>query len=100
MVKCPAIMKHGIAGLHMASHSMVLAITAAYVYARKHAHDECFSFGTEKVNSLAGFYSVFLLAVFALFIIRESSQRFISLLTIAFNQAILVAAIGIKSSMI
>jgi len=42
-------------GLHMASHASALAISLfAYVYARRHAHDERFCFGTGKVNSLAG----------------------------------------------
>src|SRR3989304_657118 len=43
-------------GLHMGSHATALGITAfAYLYARKHAHDQRFSFGTGKVNALAGF---------------------------------------------
>jgi len=42
--------------LHMASHVSALGLALiAYVYARRHAHDERFSFGTGKVNSLAGF---------------------------------------------
>ena len=47
-------------GLHMASHASALAISLfAYVYARRHAHDERFCFGTGKVNSLAGFTGPF-----------------------------------------
>ena len=43
-------------GLHMASHAAALSISAfAYIYARRHAHDERFSFGTGKVNALGGF---------------------------------------------
>ena len=45
-------------GLHMASHAAALGISvAAYVYARRHASDRRFSFGTGKVNSLAAFAS-------------------------------------------
>jgi len=41
-------------GLHMGSHVCALSISAfAYVYARRHARDMRFSFGTGKVNSLA-----------------------------------------------
>ena len=53
-------------GLHMASHTAALGITAfAYVYARRHAHDPRFTFGTGKVNALAGFSGAVLLATFA-----------------------------------
>jgi len=53
-------------GLHMASHATALTISAlAYIYARKHAFDEKFSFGTGKVSSLDGFTSAVLLAMFA-----------------------------------
>lgn len=60
-------------GLHMASHAVALAINAfAYVYARRHAHDRRFSFGTGKVNALGGFTGAVLLALFALFMAWES----------------------------
>src|SRR5690554_8079782 len=43
-------------GLHMASHTVALAINAfAYAYARRHAHDERFSFGVGKINTLRGY---------------------------------------------
>ena len=54
-------------GLHMASHASALGISAfAYIYARRHAHDSSFSFGTGKVNSLAAFAGAVLLAVHTL----------------------------------
>jgi len=54
-------------GLHMASHAAALSISAfAYSYARRHAHDQRYSFGTGKVNSLGGFTGAVLLAIFAL----------------------------------
>ncbi len=60
-------------GLHMASHATALAIAMfAYVYARRHADDERFSFGTGKVNSLAGFTGAVLLAMFAVIMVWES----------------------------
>jgi len=83
-------------GLHMASHAAALGIAAfAYVYARRHAHDEKFSFGPGKVNSLGGFTGAVLLAVFALVMGWESLLRFFSPIEIAFNQAIFVAVIGL-----
>ncbi len=83
-------------GLHMASHTTALTITAlAYWYARKHAHDQRFSFGTGKVSSLAGFTSAILLAMFALIMVVESLDRFVNPVSIAFNEAIFVAVVGL-----
>ena len=54
-------------GLHMASHAVALTINAfAYIYARHHAQDIKYSFGTGKVNALGGFTGAVLLAIFAL----------------------------------
>src|SRR6056297_3014629 len=45
-------------GLHMGSHTTALAVAAfAYWYARRHARDPAFSFGTGKVNALGAFAS-------------------------------------------
>ncbi|MDE2026910.1 MAG: CDF family Co(II)/Ni(II) efflux transporter DmeF [Candidatus Omnitrophica bacterium] len=83
-------------GLHMASHTVALLINVfAYVYARRHAHDANFSFGTGKVNALGGFTGAILLVVFALAIAWESFQRILNPVHIAYNQAILVAVIGV-----
>ena len=83
-------------GLHMASHTAAIGIAAfAYVYARRHAFDSRFSFGTGKVNALAGFGSAVLLVVFALFMAWESTLRFINPVDIAFDQAIAVAVVGL-----
>jgi len=83
-------------GLHMASHAAALTVTAvAYVYARQHARDTRYSYGTGKINALGGFTSAILLAVFALFMVWESTQRFIHPVTIRFDQAILVAVVGL-----
>lgn len=83
-------------GLHMASHAAALSINVfAYVYARRHAHDERFSFGTGKVNALGGFSGAVLLAVFAVMMAVESVVRLINPVTIAFNQAIFVAVVGL-----
>ena len=83
-------------GLHMASHAVALGINAfAYVYARRHAHDPRFSFGTGKVNALGGLIGAILLAVFALTMAWESVGRIVSPIQIAFNQAIFVAVLGL-----
>jgi cation diffusion facilitator family transporter len=83
-------------GLHMASHAAALSISAfAYIYARRHAHDERYSFGTGKVNSLGGFTGAVLLAVFALMMAWESVVRIVYPVDISFNQAIVVAFVGL-----
>lgn len=83
-------------GIHMASHAVALAITAfAYWYARMHANDERFSFGTGKVNALGGFTGAILLALFAMIMAFESFKRLFNPTEIAFNSAILVACVGL-----
>ncbi len=83
-------------GLHMASHAVALTISAfAYIYARRHAHDTKYSFGTGKINALGGFTGAVLLAIFALMMAWESVDRIIHPVEIAFNQAIFVAVLGL-----
>ena len=83
-------------GLHMASHTAALGISFfAYIYARRNAADPRFSFGTGKVNALGGFTGALLLALFALGMVWESCDRLISPVTIAYDQAILVAILGL-----
>lgn len=83
-------------GLHMASHAVALGIAAfAYAYARRHAHDPRYSFGTGKVNALGGYTGAVLLAVFAIFMAWESIERFFQPIDIQFNNAIYVAILGL-----
>jgi cation diffusion facilitator family transporter len=83
-------------GMHMASHAAALTINAlAYLYARRHAQDARYSFGTGKVNALGGFTGAILLVVFALLMGWESATRFYHPVQIAFNQAIFVAFLGL-----
>lgn len=83
-------------GLHMASHATALTISAfAYAYARKHAANPRFSFGTGKVNALGGFTGAVLLATFATIMAWESLQRLVEPVAIAYDQAIFVAVLGL-----
>lgn len=83
-------------GLHMGSHATALGIAVfAYILSRRLASDRRFCFGVGKINSLAGFASAVLLLGFALLMIVESIDRFINPTTIAFNQALVVAVIGL-----
>jgi cation diffusion facilitator family transporter len=83
-------------GFHMATHAGALTISAlAYLYARRHAHDERFSFGTGKMGDLAGFASAIILALIALLIGYESFIRLTAPVPIQFNAAIAVAGLGL-----
>ena len=83
-------------GLHMSTHAGALLIAAlAYTYSRRYAGDERFVFGTGKLGDLAAFTSAIALAMIALLIGYESINRFFSPVPIAFNQAILIAVVGL-----
>jgi len=83
-------------GLHMSTHASALLLAAlAYRYARRHAEDERFSFGTGKLGDLAGFTSAVVLALIALLIAYEAVTRFIWPVPIHFNEAIPIAALGL-----
>ena len=83
-------------GLHMASHATALGIAVfAYVIARRLAADQRFSLGVGKINSLAGFASAVLLFGFAVVMATESVDRLISPVGISFDQALVVAVVGL-----
>jgi cation diffusion facilitator family transporter len=83
-------------GLHMASHALALGIAAlAYLYARREARNEKFSFGTGKVNALAGYTGAVLLGIFAAAMAAESVARLFRPVAIVFDQAIAVAVVGL-----
>lgn len=83
-------------GWHMASHASALGITAfAYWYARRHAGDARYSFGTWKVGVLGGYTSAVVLAVIAVWIAWESGARLAHPVAIQFDGAIAVAALGL-----
>lgn len=83
-------------GWHMSTHAGALAISAlAYRYARQHAHDPRFAFGTGKLGELAGYSSALILAVIAALIGYESITRVFRPVTIRFDEALLVAVVGL-----
>jgi len=83
-------------GWHMGTHSAAFLIAIfAYSYAKKNANNKSFSFGTGKVNYLGGFASAIALAIVALLMILESVQRIIEPNNIHFNEAIIVAVVGL-----
>jgi cation diffusion facilitator family transporter len=83
-------------GWHMSTHAAALGIAAlAYRYARTHAHDPRFSFGTGKLGELAAFASAIILAMIALVIGYESASRLLAPVTIAFAEATPIAVLGL-----
>jgi cation diffusion facilitator family transporter len=83
-------------GLHMSTHASALLLAAlAYRYARRHADDPRFSFGTGKLGDLAGFSSAIVLAMIAILIGYEAVSRLIAPVPISFNEAIPIAVIGL-----
>lgn len=94
------LMSHSMAlladGWHMSTHVIAFLITAlAYYFARRHAANERFSFGTGKIGVLGGFASAVVLSIVALLMAGESTRRLFLPLTIHFNEAIGIACIGL-----
>jgi cation diffusion facilitator family transporter len=88
-------------GWHMSTHAAALAISAlAYLFARRHAADPRFSFGTGKFGELAAFASALILAVVALMIAYESVARLLSPVPIRFAEATIVAFIGLAVNLV
>ncbi|ALG67218.1 CDF family Co(II)/Ni(II) efflux transporter DmeF [Beggiatoa leptomitoformis] len=88
-------------GLHMGTHALAIGITMfAYRYARHHHNDPQYSFGTGKVGVLGGFTSALILAIVALMIGIESVNRLFFPQTIQFNEAIIVAILGLIINLI
>jgi cation diffusion facilitator family transporter len=83
-------------GLHMSTHAGALLLAAlAYTYARKHADDRNFTFGTGKLGDLAGFTSAIILAMIAMLIGYESVSRIFAPVSIHFAEAIPIACLGL-----
>lgn len=83
-------------GWHMSTHAGAMLIAAlAYRFARRHASNPRFTFGTGKFGDLAGFASAIVLALIALLIGWESLVRLTQPIPIDFEQAIAVAIVGL-----
>ncbi|MET3614656.1 cation diffusion facilitator family transporter [Rhizobium aquaticum] len=88
-------------GWHMSTHAAAMLIAAlAYSYARRHARNPRFTFGTGKLGDLAGFTSAIVLAMIALLIAWESFMRLRAPVSINFREAILIAVIGLAVNLV
>ena len=83
-------------GFHMSSHAVAIGLSAvAYAAARRHSSDTRFAFGTWKIEVLGGFASaIFLLVVVALMVVG-SVERLISPGPIRYEEAMVIAALGL-----
>ncbi len=83
-------------GLHMSTHAGALLLAAlAYTYARRHAQNTSFTFGTGKFGDLAGFTSAIVLAMISVLIGYESVTRLLAPVSIHFAEAIPIACVGL-----
>jgi cation diffusion facilitator family transporter len=88
-------------GWHMGTHAAALGITAfAYAYARRNADNPVYTFGTGKVGVLGGYTSAVVLGVIALMMLWESGRRLVSPVPIRFNEAIMVACLGLAVNLL
>jgi cation diffusion facilitator family transporter len=83
-------------GLHMSTHAGALLLAAlAYTYARRHAEDARFTFGTGKLGDLAGYTSAIILAMIALLIGYEAVRRLFAPVPIDYAEAVAIAGVGL-----
>ncbi len=83
-------------GFHMSTHALALFLTfIAYILIRKFEGSALFPNGTGKIGTLTAYTSSLFLGLTGFWIIIEAVQRIFNPLQIQFNEAILVAIIGL-----
>lgn len=88
-------------GWHMAGHAAALGLSVfAYRFARTHADNARFTFGTGKVAPLAGYTNALLLGGGALWMAWESAERLMQPVAIHFGEAMWVATLGLTVNLV
>ncbi len=83
-------------GWHMASHTLALALNLIVYYLfRHHKFKSLFTFGGGKILSLGGYTSAMILVLISFSMIYESGHRIMNQVSIHYNEAILVAVLGL-----
>jgi len=88
-------------GVHMATHVGALGLAAAaYWLARRHAENERFTFGSGKFGDLAAFASAIALGIAGLAVAAESIGRLLSPVSVAYGDALVIAALGLAVNLV
>ena len=88
-------------GWHMSSHSLALGLSAfAYAFARRHAANRRYAFGTWKVEVLGGYTSAILLLGIAFVMAWQSIARLVSPQAIHYDEAIAIAVVGLAVNLV
>jgi cation diffusion facilitator family transporter len=88
-------------GWHMSTHAVAIGIAAlAYRYARRHADNPRFAFGTGKFGELAAFTSAVVLGMVAVMVAYESVLRMADPKPIAYGEAIAIAVLGLVVNLV
>ena len=83
-------------GIHMGSHVLAIGMSwVAYIVVRRVSSNKDFHGKSDKILSLSGYSSGFMLLIFAFFILYEAIIRLVHPASIQYHSAILVAVIGL-----
>lgn len=83
-------------GYHMGTHALALGLTyIAYIFIRQYKNSPRFPHGTSKIGTLTAYTSSLFLGFTGLWIMWEAANRLLHPIPIIFNEAILVAFIGL-----
>jgi cation diffusion facilitator family transporter len=84
-------------GIHMSTHAIAFLITAlAYSFARKHANNPTYVFGTGKIGELAAYTSAIILVIISLYIMYDGIYRFIYPTKLDYLKALYVSFVGLS----
>jgi cation diffusion facilitator family transporter len=88
-------------GWHMSSHALALGLAAfAYSFARRHAGNRRYAFGTWKIEVLGGYTSALLLLGIAALMTWQSVERLLRPQSIQYTEAIVIAIVGLAVNLI
>lgn len=88
-------------GWHMASHTMALFLSLVVYYLYRHPKfRSSFTFGGGKILSLGGYTSAVLLILIAVSMVYESIHHFFEDKQIQYNEALIVATIGLVVNLV
>lgn len=88
-------------GWHMSSHTLALGLSAfAYAFARRHAGHGSYAFGTWKIEVLGGYTSALFLLGIAALMTFQSLERLVKPQTIHYDEAIVIALVGLAVNLL